>query len=275
MHRMFGLMIVGALPWASSASAALIGHYPMDLPTPLAEATPTFDNDRPDLVTTASPPTHLPAGGVSGSGAYDFDGNDSLAFGGNQFLFMSPGVGSVDYTVSFWVKTTDTGTFLGYPGTPQVPVLGDSEESVGYALGVDGGVAAWRHYVGGVGWEQRSGTIPIADGEGHFVTFVFDNIGTLDIYIDGEVDLLDLPVDPGAIGSYAHRARFVGRSYMAGTANPHFADATVDDIRVYDTALTQLEIKQELGLPIPEPVSGAAALLGAGVLLSARRRAGR
>jgi hypothetical protein len=267
--------IAAVLGCAWSAQGALVAHYQMNAPTPLAESVPGADPDRPDMTDPGgvNSPTFLPTGGVAGSGAYDFDGTDDyLGFAGGGYTFFAPGNPPADFTVSFWVKTTDTGAFpegpipVGYAGSPQVPVLGDVTESVGFALGVDGGVAAWRHYTSG--WERKDGTIPIADGDGHFVTFVYDNAGFLDIYIDGEADLIDIPVDNGA--GYPFLARSVGRSYRQGATLQKYGDAIIDDIRVYNTALTQTELREELGLPIPEPAS--VALLASGAALILRRR---
>jgi MYXO-CTERM domain-containing protein len=264
MNRFFGFALVGGLALASWAQAALVTHYQMNQPTPLAESVPGVDPDRPDLTDPGptNSPTHLATGGVSSSGAYSFDGTDDyLGFAGSGYTFFSSGTTPVDFTISFWIKTLDAAPSTGYAGTPQVPVLGDTTSTIGFGLGVDNGVAAWRHYIGS--WESINGTIPVADGQGHFVTFAFDNAGFLNIYVDGQADGPSQAIYPYG---YTYLARSIGRSY-----GPQYANAIIDDIRVYDTTLTQSEIRTELGLPIPEPASLALAGLGGLALLRRKR----
>jgi hypothetical protein len=281
MRNRLAMVLSVVLAAGTSAQASLVAHYQMNSPTPLNN-TITGDVDRPNMTDpglTASP-TFLAAGGVRGSGAYQFDGvNDYLGFASAGYTFFSAAVSPTDFTVSFWIKTTDsafnatsaasTPSNPGYDGTPQVPVLGDTGGGVGFALGIDGGVAAWRHYTN-TGWEQKNGLTLVTDGNGHFVTFVFHGAGTLDMYVDGNVDRLGITLNTGSNSAYL--ATSVGRSFAFNAVdNSDYAAASLDDIRVYNTALTQAQLRTELN--IPEPAS--LALTAAAGLFLVRRRATR
>jgi hypothetical protein len=160
--------------------------------------------------------------------------------------------------VSFWIKTTDTGVNLAYAGTPQLPVLGNDSGSIGFGLGVDGGKAAYRRYSGG--WYSASGVANVANGVGPFVTFVAVGSSNLNIYVDGVADALNLSV-PGTGSSQL--AANVGSSYLN-----HYGAFTVDDIRIYDNALTAAQVHELFGAPEPAAMS----LLAVGALILRRCR---
>jgi hypothetical protein len=258
------------LSGAMSAQGALIAHYQMDLPSPQDNPFPLDANrPAPDLVAPGGgqTPTHLVTGGVSGSGAYQFDGvDDYFGFASPGYLFLGNGT-THNWTYSFWINTTDAGSnTAGYAGTPQVPVLGEIGGGINYGIGIDGGKATMKVFA--AGWNTRQGATNIADGQGHFVTMTLDTSPAgddlLNIYIDGNLDFTGtVPVGGGELGGS------LGRSYATGVTHKYGA-FTIDDMRIYDTVLNQLQIREELGLPIPEP--GSLALAGAAGLMLLRRR---
>src|SRR5688500_10023985 len=108
------LATAAACALVTPTRGALVAHYQMDDPTPLAESVPGNDPDRPDMTDPggAASPAHLPVGGVGGSGAYQFDGaDDYLGYAAGGYTFFSNATTPSDFTVSFWVKTTDTAAF--------------------------------------------------------------------------------------------------------------------------------------------------------------------
>src|ERR1051326_3625450 len=148
--------VVPTLGVALSASASVIARYDMNSPTQfLNNAGTTFY--QPDLVNPggSSSPTYLTSGGAKNSGAFQFDGvDDYLGFNNAGYLYIADSFSN--WTVSFWIKTTDTGTnSSGYAGTPKVPVLGNNTDSVGFGIGIDGGRATYKRYNGG--WQTAQG----------------------------------------------------------------------------------------------------------------------
>ena len=183
--------------------------------------------------------TYLADGGVNGSGAFSFDGvNDYIDPSQDNNL------GFGDWTISFWIKTTDSAVYYGYSGTPEVTVIGDTSGAVGFAVGVDGGKAAFYHYYNG--WHEVKGTSNVADGEGHYITYVHHAAGTLDIYVDGEAEV----VGTNAFDSqYIYILRDFGRSY-----DPKYANMVLDDLRVYNEALTSAVVDSTFTpASVPEP----------------------
>ncbi len=190
-------------------------------------------------------PTYLSTGGINGSGAFRFDGSDD---------FLTPSfvydMGNGDWSVSFWIKTSDTSTYYGYEGTPAVSVIGDTTNAVGFGVGIEGGKATLTHFYSG--WRTISGSTNVANNIGHYLTFIHHSVGKVDIYVDGNAEIL------GAAsydGQYAYVIRDIGRSY-----DPKYANMTLDDFRIYNHALSSTEVSQFV-VGVPEPTSLIALLM--------------
>lgn len=260
-------LLLGFVP---SAQATLVLHWDMNNPTPTDDSTGTNDLV-PQGGTTV--PTHLATGGVLGSGAYQFDGTDDY-FKPTTIPTLPNTPVTADWTASFWIKTTDTGTSTAYAGTPHLPVLGDQTGAIVFGLGVHGGTAAFRHY--NAGWTSASGSVNVADGIGHYVTFIHNGgANTVDIYVDGVADTLGQGA--GVVSGSPYEIRDVGRSYFGGGLTALYANMTLDDVRLYNTALTAGEVfdlfSPPIPLVIPEPSTWVLLGLGAlGLVVYARRR---
>jgi hypothetical protein len=241
---------------AAPADATLIASYQMDQPAPLVNSA-RATLYQPNMVDPggAASPVHLADGGFGNSGAYQFDGvANYLTFGGAGYLFLADSFSN--WTVSFWIKTTDNGVNLSYAGTPKVPVLGNTTGGVGFGLGIDGGVATYKRYSGG--WQTAQGATNVADGVGHYITFVAVGSSNLSIYVDGRLDTANLSVPASG---FSQLGVDIGRSYAAT-----YGAFTLDDLRVWNEALSLGQIHD---LIIPEPTS--AVLLGLAGLLWLRR----
>lgn len=264
IHGLFRILAAAvlALGLALPASASVIARYDMNSPTQfLNNAGATFYE--PNLVSPggSSAPTYLANGGFKGSGAFQFDGvNDYLGFDLASYLFIAPSFSN--WTVSFWIKTTDTGTNTNYAGTPKVPVLGNITAGIGFGLGIDGGRATYKHYSGG--WQTAQGTNMIADGFPHYVTYVATGSSNLTIYVDGWIDSANLSVPASG---FSQLGSSIGRSYQVPSGDGTYGAFTLDDLRVWDEALTQGQIHLQI---IPEPTT--ILFLGLAAVMLVRRR---
>ncbi len=279
MMQIAGLWLAAT---GEQARAALIASYQFESASPLANTAPSGPTtDRPNLTDPGGTqsPTHLSNGGRAGTGAYQFDGaadpdGDHFGFGGAGALFLGYNNNTTtgptppnnhDWTLSFWIKTTDSGTFPdtahgGYDGTPQVPILGDTSNNIAMSLGIDAGVANFRWE--SAGWHSNSGSTLVADGAPHYVTFVaHGNYTLLDIYVDGELDIANQALPNNVPGG----GRQLGVSYF-----PHAGAFTLDDLRLYDEALDAGTINELFA--IPEPTGIGMILLCTSAMTLARRR---
>ncbi len=229
----------------------------------------------PDIVAPTgignTTPTHLATGGAKGSAAYQFNGTtDFLDFAsnganpdGDTYVGLTPAGAVVPtWTIHFWVKTTDNGSHdlpfpAGYSGTTQVPVFGNTNGN--QSVGVEGGVATVKNAFTGT---SPNGNVNIADGSGHYVAIV-SNSSVMDIYVDG---LLDVGALTTPSGNIQWAITHFGRSYpdYRGSGVPW----VMDDVRIYDTALSSSEI---LALA-PEPATASVLALGAAAIMMKRRR---
>ncbi|MHC4558251.1 MAG: LamG-like jellyroll fold domain-containing protein [Planctomycetota bacterium] len=116
---------------------------------------------------------------------------------------------------------------------------------------------------GEVGWEVDTitgqvdaiSTTLVDDGKWHHVVGVFDN-GQLIIYIDGKIETLSYggstsgsgTIRYGFIGSQSEATVFDGDR----SATPGHFDGDLDDIRIYERALSQAEIVNLTGVPVGE-----------------------
>jgi hypothetical protein len=263
---LLGLVCTLSLAGVSEGRAALILRWAMDNPTPLDDSAGTNDLVPPG---GSANPTHLPTGGVLGGGAYSFDGaNDYFSPTVSPFV---PGTFGTNWTISYWIKTTDTGTSSPYAGSPHVPVLGDASGGIVFGVGLHGGKPVFWHYTGAGpfgGWVHADGATNVADGIGNYVTYVHHSTGLLDIYVNGMPDTLGMSFMDTAT---AYNIRDIGRTYNGGAGL--FATMVLDDVRIYNTALSANEILLAFGPPVPEPSSLALVGLGSlGLAIRSRRR---
>jgi len=179
------------------------------------------------------------------SGSLSMDGNDDLAINGYHY---SSG-GHPEVTVTAWVKTRD--------GTNQVLVSYDRSEY--WRLEINGSGAGH----GQVGWDLNTdagqldfgGTTRIDDGTWHHVAAVYDH-GTTRLYIDGEQD--GRTSKGSTFGSGATRYGFVGVGSEAGRFNGNrgpnaYLNGTIDDVRIYETALSAARIRDLASLQHNHP----------------------
>jgi hypothetical protein len=187
--------------------------------------------------------------------------DDALSFNGaNSYAFVSDAqaggvtgggldVGTRDWTVSAWVKTTVSGmvvTKMGFIG-------GANPDGWGLSVSGNGAVGAVLHKSGG-------GTVNIFAGDGatvnngqwHHIAVVFNRSGNMVRYVDG-----------AATGTQYSLASLSGQSIDSTkqlrigardqSGDEIYFNGVIDDVRLYARALSVEEIAALAGVEPPKP----------------------
>lgn len=212
-----------------------VAHYPFD-----GDATDTSGNG---FHGTATALTF--AAGRIGAQAGQFDGISSYV--------SIPRSVTDDFTVSMWVKTTDTsGAASGQWWSGKALVDGD----------VSGGGADWGtsivngKFALGVGSPTGdvtvASTVNVNDGNWHHVAATRSNSsGAMQVYVDGMLQ----GSGSGPTGSRTSPPALRIGALASGAGN--FLSGTIDDVRLYGRILTSAEITAlaEAQLPAPDTVT--------------------
>jgi len=192
-------------------------------------------------------PTYTPAGGGhSGGRGLLLDGSSSLST--NNSITNLP-LGAHPYTLSAWINATDpmeNGGIIGY-GTPTSYNISNNLRLNGFN--------SIHHY-----WYSNDLTMnPIGvdfHNSWHHITATWDGT-TRSLFLDGILQSSDVPVAPN----------FTANSFVIGrTLNDQNFSGTLDDIAIYDRALTQIEItalaSTGISAVVSPPTISSAAITG-------------
>jgi hypothetical protein len=131
----------------------------------------------------------------SGNGGYwSFDGSDDRILLDNANYSFSLGDGNSNWTVNAWVKTTTSANGLGAG-----PILSNSNGGPVYSeMGINGGKIVYWVYPSNINsWKGWTGNITVNDGKWHMLTWV-NKVGyTMDMYVDGVLDVTISPTNAG------------------------------------------------------------------------------
>jgi hypothetical protein len=156
------------------------------------------------------------------------------------------------FTVAAWIKTSNTSH------SAIVTQRDPSNNSGSYGFGlVDQGRSQIYVYDGGYGFLFQSGT-GVTDGTWHHVAAVRTNSTDGELFIDGNI----VATSSGTAISLQQVLVVIGRGYTGS----YFFNGLMDDVRIYDNALSQEEVRQL----IPEPATML--LVGLGGILLRRKR---
>ena len=223
---------------AGSAVADLVAHWKFDE----GSGDIAFDSSGNDYhATLVGGPVWVVPGQI-GSGAIN---TENGGYGAIQGMFYQ-GSGIPEVSVCAWIRTSvQAGRYIC-----------SFDRNEYWRLQINGPVAGAGQVSWGVwtdaGQNGNGSVARVDDGEWHHVCGVFDN-GTSIIYIDGE------PEPSLALGSTMGRGTlrygYIGKNSEATvenqagpTGNP--LDGDIDDLRIYDHALTQEEMAQVMkGVP--------------------------
>jgi hypothetical protein len=187
--------------------------------------------------------------------------NTALSFtGANSYAFISDAsaggttaagldMGTRDWTVAAWVKTTASGmvaTKMGFVG-------GSNPDGWGLSVCPNGTVGAVLH-------KSNVGTVNIFSGDGatvtngqwHHIAVVFNRAGNMVRYADGAATGTQNSLS--SLGSQSldntNQIR-IGARHQSG--DEVFFNGTIDDVRIYARALSGTEIAALAGVPPPPP----------------------
>jgi hypothetical protein len=206
-----------------------------------------FDNNANDSAgsingTPVGNPTYV--AGNSGQ-AISLDGDDYIDFGNPSQLDFATG----DWSVSAWIKTTMTGTGDENKGTIFAKG-GDQTDGIRYTLAVS------ENTMGTVtlttddndAKRQAISTSTVNDDAWHHVTGVRDGT-TLQIYVDGTLEGTATAPDGYDLSGASQHNAYVGvitDNRDSSLIKPFVG--LIDDVRIYDYALSMTEIMDVMGL---------------------------
>jgi len=255
-------LIVGLTALIGQASATLIAHYDME-----QASSPLIDQaggeqaaavDAGHLYGAAGPAGFGNAVGLNANGSWQLSVADSAELNlANNF------------TVAGWINIDSSITKTG-PGNTNHRIIGDDSawDADGWSFGVTNGIMRFTRN-GIVDADDPSATPVPTDQWVHIAATPTDT--GINFYLNGflaGIHANGTDNNTGQGNNGVADPYGVGRSY--GNGEDQYFPGLIDEIRVYDTVLTQPEI-QALTRPIPEPSTGI--LVGlAGLALGLRRR---
>ena len=170
--------------------------------------------------------------GISGT-ALDFDGeNDKVDAGNDDLLDM----GSGDFTIAYWLK-------MGTDQNPYPTIVakgGGASYDIGYWMIVQYGRIRLFISNGSSRLSARSNVVSITDDTWHHIAAVIDRDGDVSFYVDG------VPSGTYDISAFDGEDISSSKSLTMGiwqTSSSSALNGELDDIRLYDVALTESNIE--------------------------------
>ena len=245
----------------TQAQAGLLAHWKFDEGSGTSVADSSSNSNTGTLTNmTGNEWTTGPVGG-----ALNFDGVDDYVLVSHDSSLNATSA----LSVAFWIKTTNSqqhvvSKSLAHSGS-------EADDSFGLRIHSDGAPAI--QISNGTDVPMLYSSQAITDGAWHHVAYVFDR-PTSKFYIDGAYD------GSGSYTSFDYDLHITTEDVYIGASDTvnfsggpyNFLDGSLDDLRIYDSALTAAQI-QALANGVPEPSTLILSLVGlVGCILARSRR---
>ncbi|WP_440989179.1 PKD domain-containing protein [Haloarchaeobius baliensis] len=207
-----------------TADTGLVAYYPVDENSGSTADDASGGNDGTVDGATQGVP------GILNTSAYSFDGVDDSVQAPTD---LSSSLGTSG-TVSAWIKTTQSGddTMWQAPGITGVESNGDGNDVFYGWIDASGNIGVMAGNTDGA-----LSTTEINDGTWHHVVLVRNaTTGETRVYVDGVLE------DTATSETGAKTSAFSGIGVIEDTGgSPEYLDGRLDDVRLYDRALTDAE----------------------------------
>jgi hypothetical protein len=184
------------------------------------------------------------------NGALSFGGNgDRVKVNDSSSMRSLDGSGA-EYTISLWVKTTQTGKDGFGPTMFERRDTSPDEWVINIYLNGDNATSVLIGIAGGSTYRLND-TLAINDGNWHHITVTRKNTEYVRIYVDGNLR----QSGSTTISTSTNEFTTIGvrRSNTGGFR--HYFKGTIDDVRVYDSALSPTEVPMKFMPQVLNPDS--------------------
>lgn len=258
----FAITCLGMTVGSYNADAAMVSYWTFDSnfsdSGPFANTGGAGGSDGDASITSSS---------FVGSGALELDGNDALflnAGSGAEYTTLDDN--GQGFTVASWVRIDPNAS-----GTSRIisTAMGGGFTPVGWGVGFDGTNMKATTY----GKVDYNTGFSVTAGEWNHVAYRYGFNGT------GQIDVVDFFINgalQGTVDGGVDGMNNAGGVYSIGNINlpnnEQYFHGRIDDLRVYDTELSNADIAALAA--IPEPTSLVSGLALAGLIAARRRRKG-
>ena len=189
---------------------ALVAHFKMDGNT---------NNELPGYTNSPTNITYTNQGKIGGSAIFALGSHATFA---SSFYLNH----NTNWTVSIWIKTTAAGI---------VSILGNQSGGPVYSdIRLNAGKMAYYHYNNA--WLEQVGTIVVNDGRWHHLAWVNFPNGTMNMYVDGVLDLYRTDSSLSSVNAIDR----IGRNWNGDAQN---FIGQMDDLKIFTgTLITENEI---------------------------------
>lgn len=213
---------------SSDITTGLVGYWNFDEGSGTTAADSSGNNNTGTLV---NGPTWV--AGKIGSGALSFDGAS-----GYLNVANSTGLTLDEFTVSAWVKTSNLATayIISKDTSTCISYRNFWKFGLGYNTYLRSAVTMGNGSVANFQWTTDNSANNVGDGQWHLVTAVFTPGVSVKMYKDGNLIDTDTTTITGPFGVSTNPVK------IGLCGNSGYFNGSLDDIRVYNRALTDQEI---------------------------------
>jgi hypothetical protein len=256
--------VVAMLGMTSSASAELVAHWQLD-----GNGLDSTSNGLDGTVHGDVLPAEDRLGNPSGAMSFNGGGGDYIDVGNDPLVQINGAM-----TIAAWVYLDSTHQVHGFRNARVLSKLSIANDGVNwsYSLNIEknaGGVDFPSTFMVGkpanAGLYSLNDDVALPTDQWVHMTGVYTPSDSLKIYLDGNLAATRTDDVPASQYSSGNGLLYIGNFQGAGDVGWY---GSLDDIRLYNQALTQEEIR---GL-IPEPSTALLLALGFVGLLASRRR---